>query len=81
MNSQRLVPEYRINPYVAHSSIRPLVDEYKYRPYSEIFLVPRMTYDYITTSNSVSQIQQKKYQKNLEVNVPAINEYYRTILY
>lgn len=81
MNSQRLVPEYRINPYVSHASIRPYIDDYTYRPTGPVDLIPRPTYDYITTSNSVSQIQQKKYQKNTEFNLAAINHYYRTILY
>lgn len=72
MNSQRLVPDYQINPYVSHSSIRPLVDDYNYRPQGPVNILPRQTYDYITTSNSVTQIQQKKYHNNINRIIPSV---------
>ena len=71
MNSHSLVPENEINPYVNHSSITPFVDSYNYRPPGSFYCIPRNTYNYVTTSNSVSVIDQKKYQNNVNRIIPA----------
>jgi len=72
-NSRTLAPEYTINPYTNNSFIRTYVDDYNYRPPGQVKDVPRETYNYIKTSNSVTTVRQKIYTDNISRIVPAVN--------
>jgi hypothetical protein len=62
MNSQRLVPDNQIYPFVRTVSIRPLVDNYAYRPAGYAVTIPNPTYKSVQTNGSVSYITERKFQ-------------------
>jgi hypothetical protein len=73
MNSHRLVPEREIYPFISTETIRPFVDNYKYRPRGDVIDVSKPTYKYITTSNSVTRVDIKKFHNHVNELVPAFN--------